>query len=323
MSWGQAFSPINAVPAVGWPPEPLWVSISAVSQEYTTEPDHLGEQAVISLHCLVKREGFSNRLDLTLRGQVKNIGEVVLPAMRGANHPLAHHMEWLPVGRNRERLAEVEPAKDDATVRIDSRKRLFGGFKVVGGDQQHVGTQVGRKLVLVWGMGDRDGFESARFLQLQADVAQPTDTQHRDPVTRFRLRVSQAAPSGIAQAHHGRGVRVGQPIGQQYDAFRRNCEVLSVPALRSEAGRSGRNAVDGRLAGQRVVLSAVRASTAQGLYPGGADSVSNLARVDARTDFDDFADHFVTRGLGINVTASPLSCPHIRIAHASYDEITN
>lgn len=127
---------LESKPATARSPEPFWESISAVRQEHTTESHLPGGQAFISLRCLVKREGFDYRLDLTLRGQFENFGEVVLSPMRGANHPLAHHMEWLAIGRNRERLAEVEPAKDDATVRIDSRERLFGGFEVVGGDQQ-------------------------------------------------------------------------------------------------------------------------------------------------------------------------------------------
>ncbi|MNS92969.1 hypothetical protein D3C72_1271190 [compost metagenome] len=165
-------------------------------------------------------------------------------------------------------------------------------------------------------MGNCNGLKAAGFGQLQRNVAQPADAEHRDLLPRLWCGIPQATPRRIARAHHGRGIHVGKAVGQQDRTLRRDGDVLGMATLCGKAGCARRDAVHCGLAGQGAVLAAIGAAATGRLHPGGAYAVTDATRVHAGTDLDDFPDNLVSGCLRVDVTPVALRRPHIGVAHA-------
>lgn len=171
--------------------------------------------------------------------------------MGRADDALAHHVEWHALGGDRERLAEIQPAQDDAAIDTQSVHGLFGRIEIIRCHQQDVGTadlfqflartdhMVGTQLdgqrALVRRVGNCNGLKAAGFGQLQRNVAQPADAEHRDLLARLWCGIPQATPRRIARAHHGRGIHVGKAVGQQDRTLRRDGDVLGMATLCGKA----------------------------------------------------------------------------------------
>jgi glycosyltransferase involved in cell wall biosynthesis len=234
------------------------IAALSINQKRISVRDDRAEAHVALLHPVDDvrdvrhRKDLDHGGDLPARHQGQGLLQVLKAVMSGAEYSLALDKERVIRG-NRERSRRVHACQDEPSFRSQAAQGLGGdgigtsggeddiratgcGQLVAAGDHK-VGAELAGEVVLVVGAGDGDGLEPARLGELQRQVAQCADAQHRDPLARPGLSRPQRTPARIARAQYWCRQFRGQPLRKQYGLVGGHDHELGVPALDRETSR--------------------------------------------------------------------------------------
>lgn len=194
-------------------------------------------------------------------------------------------------------------AGDSADNQVDSLGVLVRPALIVVSGDVRVGAE-SENLVLLGGLaGDTDDLVSAEGLgEENTKVAQTTNTDDTDSLSRTAAVVSQGSVDGDTTAQHGGGVLGGETLGDLDDEARVGTVVVGV----STVGLANIVGVDGAVGADHLgavvdsasgTLNAVLAEAAAGLGTY-TDTVTDLDVLDVLADLDGLADDFVADTAG-------------------------
>ena len=147
-----------------------------------------------------------------------------------------------------------------------------------------------RKRSLFLAARDSDDLEAHLGRELDAEVAEPADTQDRDHIARPSDGLAQCVEGRDARTQQRRGVDIGEVVGYAGEGLRGRDHVLGVSAVVSDARDLA------VLAGDEIAAAARLAGEVAAAEPADADAIPDAPGGDAFADSVDHARDFVAGG---------------------------